>query len=276
MNPLVSVVIPTYNRPGPLCELIECLFRQTHKNIEIIIVNDNGEKVDFIKELYPELKILILDMSSNVKHVTARNAGVSAASGTYIMLCDDDDLVVPTHITTMLSEISEFEMVYSDVEIVEFITEGRTRIPAKRSLFAYEYDLEAMRSFSTFIPSGCLYLRDIHTKIGMFDENVYHYWDWDFFLRVSDKFRIKRVPVAGTLYAFASGGDNLSEGLSSMEPYLNQLSKKHDLGKLPTRNFFLLLEEPKVKERRSESNIIWDGQPVVSRWSLVEEGGTGL
>ena len=275
MNPLISVVIPTYNRLGPLCELVESLFRQTYKNIEVIVVNDNGEKVDFIKDLYPELKIRILDMSSNVKHVAARNAGVSAAAGTYIMLCDDDDLVVPTHISTMLNAISEFDMVYSDAEIVEFITEGRTRVPVRRSLFAYEYDLEAMRSFSTFVPSGCLYLKGIHNKIGMFDENVYHYWDWDFFLRVSENFRIKRVPVAGTLYAFASGGDNLSDGLSNMEPYLDQLSEKHGLGKLPTKNFFLLLEEPKVKERRSDSTIIWDGQPVVSRWSLIQEEGVG-
>ena len=122
MNPLISVVIPTYNRLGPLCELVESLFRQTYKNIEVIVVNDNGEKVDFIKDLYPELKIRILDMSSNVKHVAARNAGVSAAAGTYIMLCDDDDLVVPTHISTMLNEIAEFDLVYSDAEIVEFIT----------------------------------------------------------------------------------------------------------------------------------------------------------
>ena len=69
--------------------------------------------------------------------------------------CDDDDLVVPTHISTMLNEIS-----------------------AGSYLFVYEYNLEAMRSFSTFVPSGCLYLRGIHNKIGMFGGNVYHDWDW--------------------------------------------------------------------------------------------------
>ena len=51
----------------------------------------------------------------------------------------------------MLNEIYEFDMVYSDAEIVEFISEGRTRVPARSSLFVYEYDLEAMRSFSTFV-----------------------------------------------------------------------------------------------------------------------------
>jgi glycosyltransferase involved in cell wall biosynthesis len=265
MNPLVSVIIPTYNRPGPLCELVESLSRQTYTRIEVIIINDNGSNVDLVKELYPELNIIVINLEKNVKHVAARNIGLSYASGTFVMLCDDDDLIVPTHIDTMLLEIGEYDLVYSDVEIVEFITEGATRIPVKRSLFAYEYEPEAMKRFSTFVPSGCLYRRDLHDRIGSFDEEVFHYWDWDFFLRVSENHKVKRVPVAGTLYAFASSGDNLSGDLSDMEPFLDLLSAKHGLGKLPTKNFFLLLEDPEVKQREAASKTVWDGKPIVSR-----------
>jgi glycosyltransferase involved in cell wall biosynthesis len=275
MNPLVSVIIPTYNRPGPLCELLECLSRQTYTKLEIIVVNDYGSNVDFIKELYPELHIVLINTDSNIKHVAARNKGLSFATGSYIMLCDDDDFIVPTHIEVMLKEITDFDLGYSDVEIVDFISDGLTRIPTSRLLFAYEYDREAMRRFSTFVPSGCLYKREIHDKIGRFDEEVYHYWDWDFFLRVSAQHRVKRVPIAGTIYAFAASGDNLSGAHSSMEAYLELLCAKHHLGKLPTKNFFVLLEEPEVKQRRADSVIVWDGEPVISRLALYGSEGLG-
>jgi glycosyltransferase involved in cell wall biosynthesis len=273
MKPLVSVIIPTYNRPGPLCELVECLTRQSCPAMEIIVINDNGSNPDFIQNLYPELNIRVVNMAANIKHVAARNVGLSFASGEYIMLCDDDDLIVPTHINTMLDEIEQgYDLVYSDVEIVEFRSEGATRIPLKRSLFAYEYDRQAMRKFSTFVPSGCLYRRILHERIGGFDEQVYHYWDWDFLLRVSENHLVKRVPVAGTLYSFASAGDNLSGAVTDMEPYLDRLCDKHGLGKLPTKNFFLLLEEPEVKQREASSEIVWDGQPIVSRWACCDSG----
>ncbi|REE80138.1 glycosyltransferase involved in cell wall biosynthesis [Paenibacillus taihuensis] len=270
MKPLISVIIPTYNRPGALCELLECLYRQTYKHLEIIIINDNGENIDFVSSLYSELNILIIDLKENVKHVVARNEGIRRSSGDYILLCDDDDLLVPKHVETMLEQIAGVDLVYSDAEIVEYETVGKTRIPVNRLLFAYDSDREAMRSFSTFVASGSLYRKAIHDQIGLFDEEVYHYWDWDFYLRVSENYPVKRVPIAGTLYSFAtSGGDNLSGSLSDMEPFLKLLSDKHDLGPLPTKNFFLLLEEPGVRNRQAVSKVVWDGEPTISRWANI-------
>jgi hypothetical protein len=103
--------------------------------------------------------------------------------------------------------------------------------------------------------------------IGTFDEDIYHYWDWDFFLRVSELYQVKRVPVVSVLYAFSpSTGDNLSAETDQMRPYLDKLSAKHDLGRLPTKNFYLLLEEEGVKKRLSRTEVIWDGAPIVSRY----------
>jgi hypothetical protein len=73
------------------------------------------------------------------------------------------------------------------------------------------------------------------------------------------------MPVAGVLYAFAQAGGNLSGDPEAMRPYLDLLSAKHSLGHLPTKNFFLLLEEPEVKAREAASQIVWDGQPFVPR-----------
>ncbi|SEN39102.1 Glycosyltransferase involved in cell wall bisynthesis [Mesobacillus persicus] len=264
-QPLISIVITTYNRLPLLAELVESLSRQTFRDFEVIIVNDCGENVDVVKTLYPELDINIIEMERNSKHVYARNKGVQHAKGEWIMLMDDDDLLVPTHIQRMVQESDEVDLLYSDVEIVQFKIKDHVRVAESRVLFAYELDLEAMKKFSTFVPSGCLYRRVLHDAIGFFDPYVHNYWDWDFFLRVSAQYRVKRVAAAGVLYDFSEFNDNQSKMLKSREFYLKRLCEKHDLGELPSKNFFLLLEEAEVRKRKAESEILWDGKSFNSR-----------
>ncbi|KAB8137559.1 glycosyltransferase family 2 protein [Gracilibacillus oryzae] len=268
----VSIIIPTYNRPIALAELLASLCQQTFQGFEVIIVNDAGEDISHIVELYPELRCKLIDLEKNSHHVRARNTAVSYVKSEWIMLIDDDDLILPTHLETMLHEAKEYDFVYSDVEIVNYRMEECARVPVSHRLFAYEFDLEAMRKFSTYVPSGSMYRASIHHEIGLFDEKMRNYWDWDFFLRVAKNFRIRRVPVAGVLYDFSETGNNQSRNTDRMRPYLDKLSEKHSLGYLPTKNFFLLLEEPDVKERESESERIWDGQMPHSRINTESKG----
>lgn len=271
--PLISVIIPTYNRPAALAELLEALSRQTHADFETIIVNDAGRPVDEIAALYPELRIKLTGTPDNSGHVVARMRGLELAEAPYVMLCDDDDLLLPGHMALMLENLQSgnYDLVYADAEIVELreTADGRSRVPvpSSRRLFAYRLDAEGMRSFSTFIPSGCLYRRSLHERIGPFDPSLHHYWDWDFMLRALAACRVGRVPVASVLYAFADEGGNQSGDLADMRPYLDRLSAKHTLGELPVKNFFLLLEEPGIRSRAADSVIVWDGAPVRSRWA---------
>jgi glycosyltransferase involved in cell wall biosynthesis len=266
-HPLLSIVIPTYNRALALSELLESIFQQNITNLEVIIVNDFGEDISFVQSLYPELAITVIEMESNQKHVKARNRGLEAARGEFIMLCDDDDLLVKGHIKRMLEEISDADLIYSDVEIFHYEIKDGSRHATERFVFAYEHDVAAMRKFSTFVSSGCLFRRSILEDLGQFDHELFHYWDWDFFLKAAALFRVKRIPVASALYAFSNAGDNMSSNLEDMRPYLDKLSAKHGLGQLPTKNFFLLLEEPEVVSRKAETEIVWDGKPIVSRLS---------
>lgn len=259
-TPLVSIIIPTYNRLSYLKELMEAFRKQTFQDFEVIIVNDCGENIDILKDLYKSLHIRILHLKENVKQVQARNEGVQLARGEWIMLMDDDDLIVPTHLERMVKEREGYDLLYSDVEIVDHEITEQGRRPKSRRLFAYHFNLEAMRKFSTFVPSGCLYRRALHDTVGYFDTNVHNYWDWDFFLRVAENHRIKRVPSAGVLYDFSESNDNQSKNLDARKFYLDRLCQKHNLGELPSENFFTLLTKPEIKEREAESEILWDGK----------------
>ncbi|WP_404405026.1 glycosyltransferase family 2 protein [Jeotgalibacillus malaysiensis] len=265
-NRSVSVVIPTYNRLPYLRELLTSLAAQTVQPDEVIIINDAGEPVGELLEEFQSLHISIEQLPENVLHVHARNRGVALATSDYMMLIDDDDWIVATHIETMLQEIEGYDLAYSDVEIVEYKIVNGSRVPVERMLFAYEYDLAEMKKFSTFIPSGCIYKRELHKHIGLFDPDMKNYWDWDFFLRVAEAGSVKRVPVAGVLYDFTPGGQNQSANLGSMRTYLDRLSLKHSLGFLPVKNFKLLLKEPEIILRQSSSQIVWNGEmPVISK-----------
>ncbi|MGN8646002.1 glycosyltransferase family 2 protein [Gracilibacillus sp. HCP3S3_G5_1] len=258
-KPNVSIIVTTYNRKVALAELLAALVDQTYQDFEVIIINDAGEKINDVVALYTDLTITLIDLPENCYHVYARNKGVEQANGELIMLMDDDDLPLPIHLETMVANIADADLVYSDVEIVNYQETDEKRIPIQHQLFAYHFDVNAMRKFSTYVPSGSIYRKTIHKEIGFFDESVRNYWDWDFFLRVAEKHRIKRVPIASVLYEFSDSGDNQSKKLDKMRYYLDRLSEKHQLGHLPTKNFYLLLEEPEIKDREAPSNRIWDG-----------------
>ncbi len=138
-------------------------------------------------------------------------------------------------------------------------------IDVPRCLFAYDTDPQAMRRFSSFVASCCVYRRMLHQTLGGFDEAVSHYWDWDFYLCVSQRYRVRKVPVASVLYAFDPDGCNLWANHHDMRQSLDRLCVKHRLGELPTCNFFQMLDEPAVRSRAVPSEIVWDGAPIGAR-----------
>ncbi|KKI89624.1 glycosyltransferase [Bacillus sp. SA1-12] len=268
----ISILIATYNRLIELAELLESICNQTVQPHEIIIVNDAGTSITPLVELYKELPIKSIELEENVKHVHARNIGVTYVTGDVIMLCDDDDYFTETHIEQVQKELEEAEFVYADAEIVSFEQRGTTRYPLTRRTFAYEYNLQEMRKFSTYIPSGSAYKKELHDQIGLFDSEVHNYWDWDFFLRAAQVCRVKRMPIASVIYAFSEAGTNQSADLNDRRKhFLRKLCDKHQLGDLPIKNFFVLLEEAEMKQREAQTKLVWNGQPLRSRLAEQEE-----
>ena len=92
--PLVSVIIPFYERVDWLKEAIESVLAQTYKNIEILVVNDGSkENVDSLLEEYGN-KIKYI-YKKNGGPATARNLGIEKSTGDYIAFLDSDDLWLP-------------------------------------------------------------------------------------------------------------------------------------------------------------------------------------
>ena len=93
--PLVSIISVNFNQPKVTGEFLNSLKYITYKNIEIIIV-DNGssdDSVGFIKENYPEIKLVISE--ENLGFAGGNNLGIRAAKGELFMFLNNDTEVDP-------------------------------------------------------------------------------------------------------------------------------------------------------------------------------------
>ncbi|BAU10250.1 glycosyl transferase, group 2 family protein [Leptolyngbya sp. NIES-3755] len=96
MNPCVSVVIPTYNRPDLVKRAVKSALQQTLKEIEVIVVTD-GPDPTTVTELsrIDDTRLRVLSLSKRRGAPVARNTGIEAAQGEWIALLDDDDEWMP-------------------------------------------------------------------------------------------------------------------------------------------------------------------------------------
>lgn len=111
-NTLVSVVIPFRNRIDLTCEAINSVLEQTHKNLEIILIDDGStDSLEPLSKFKNDSKVRLISItSSGAAH--ARNVGLSIANGIYVAFLDSDDLFLPNKISEQLRflEKNEFDI----------------------------------------------------------------------------------------------------------------------------------------------------------------------
>lgn len=117
---LISVVITTYNRPELIVEAINSVLNQTYQKFEIIIVDDaSTEEYPNLTKLSPKIKYYKLEKNSGPGK--ARNFGMDKASGKYITILDDDDILLPLHLhlgVQFLDIHKEYHGVYFDCQSI--------------------------------------------------------------------------------------------------------------------------------------------------------------
>jgi glycosyltransferase involved in cell wall biosynthesis len=92
-EPLVSVIIPTYNRVSLLCEAIESVRRQTYRSWELIVVVDGStDETDGVLAGIADARLRVVRLDHCGQPGRVRNAGLAEARGAYVAFLDDDDL----------------------------------------------------------------------------------------------------------------------------------------------------------------------------------------
>lgn len=183
MKPFVSVVIPCYNQGQFLSGTIDSVIGQTYNNWECIIVNDgssdNSEEIalEYIKK---DTRISYLSQK-NQGPSAARNHGIQASHGEYILPLDADDLISPTYIDKAISyfaEHPETKLVYCRAEKFGLVNE-------EWNLPAYNYD--SLKWENSIFNAAIYKKKDYDLIDGGYNEQLRKgYEDWDFFLSLLD------------------------------------------------------------------------------------------
>ena len=185
---LVSVVIPTYDRADLVCAAVESALAQTHREIEVLVVDDGS--IDRTRETVERLR----EQDRRVRYLrqehagpgAARNLGIRNARGELIAFLDSDDSWYPDYLARQIEKLRarpEAALVFCDAK-VEGARAGReTRFRAKS--FGGDASLGVMveNNFAMAIPTTVI-RRRVLEEVGLFDETLPCVEDWDLWIRV--------------------------------------------------------------------------------------------
>jgi glycosyltransferase involved in cell wall biosynthesis len=170
---LVSVIIPCYNVSQYIGECIESVYNQTHKNLEVICVDNNStdktiETIQLLQLKYPSLVIL---NEPKEGANAARNCGLKIASGNWIQFLDADDLLFENKIENQLKLISKFENKNLGYVASAYIKRNINKIETKICTLDSEKYTAAFLNKSGNTCSN-LWNKKIVLNVGMWNENI--------------------------------------------------------------------------------------------------------
>jgi GT2 family glycosyltransferase len=189
IEPLVSIIIITWNRKADILETVHSVYDQSYRNFEVIVV-DNGSTdgtASALRQKYPGVSVIELSQNQGV---TARNLGVKAAHGEVVFCLDSDaslDCYALRNIVRRLEQTPEIGVINSK------IANASTREPDQNAGWAYGEKQRAKINQEffchNFSEGGCAIRRNVFERTGLF-------WEKLFFGREGEEFSL-RVLDAG-------------------------------------------------------------------------------
>ncbi len=185
-KPLVSVVVPAFNRAAAIGDCLRSVQVQTYQNWEVIVVDDGS--VDGTAEVVTQLgakdsRIRLLRQDHNRGAQAARNAGIRAARGEWIAFLDSDDLFLPCSLERRLEVAirERVSVVHSACNIVE--ADGRMKPYGIPSMAGQAYRTLLQREGPVF-PGLFVSKRALET-IDYLDERIVAFQEWDTAIRLA-------------------------------------------------------------------------------------------
>ena len=189
-EPLVSVIIPTYNRGRLILDSINSVLNQTYKNIELIVVDDcSTDDTEKTVKSIDDSRIKYIKLEKNSGACVARNKGIEISRGEFIAFNDSDDLWLPEKINSQLDFLYE-----NNAEISFCKMECRT--PANNFIHNFpNIEFDRKISYKDLLKYNSASTQTIFGKSEcfrnvMFDTRMPRLQDWDEVLRLSQKYRI--------------------------------------------------------------------------------------
>ncbi|MBD0346999.1 MAG: glycosyltransferase [Coleofasciculus sp. Co-bin14] len=216
--PTISVIIPAYNAERTILETIASVQKQTFSDFELIVINDGS--TDRTLELLNTIQDTRLKVFSysNGGLPTARNRGISHATGEFITFLDADDLWTPDKLELQLAALQQHPEAGVAYSWTHYMNEKGESFHAGKPVL-YEGNVYANLLIENFLDSGSnpLIRRQAIESVGEFDPTLKSCEDWEYWLRLAARWHFVVVPKPQILYRQTSGA--MSSQIEVMEKY---------------------------------------------------------
>ncbi len=201
-NPLVSIIVRTKDRPKLLRRALQSICVQTYRPIEVVLVNDGGCELDMdeLRGILGDVTMNYIRLEKNTGRAHAGNVGIENANGKYIGFLDDDDELYPEHVETIISflEQSDYEVAYTDIEMVvqEFAPEEGKMVDTNKTIFSKDFSYNDLLVINYIPFNSIIFSKHALDAAGRLDESFELYEDWDFLIRIGQKYpfyHIKKI-----------------------------------------------------------------------------------
>lgn len=196
-NPLVSVVIPTFNRAGTIRRAVLSVLNQSYHNLELIVVDDASTDctADVLAEIEdPRMKVICHKKNKGV--AGALNTGARAAKADFIAFQDSDDEWLDAKLTEQMEHFLATDAACVCIYCIKIVygrdnafTRGRRRtmcVPGPDAELV-EGDLRQVLWRNNIISNQTIICKaEAYRSVGGFDEKLYNSVDWDFAIRLSE------------------------------------------------------------------------------------------
>lgn len=231
---MVSVVIPCYNQGAYIQEAIDSVKAQTYADWEIIIVDDGSDDEATLHKL-KDLKSVGFNIieTRNSGVSAARNKGIAASTGEFILPLDADDKIAPKYLEEAIKTMHqkhEVKLVYCDCEYFG-AKNGLSSLPS--------FSMKGMLYENLIFNAAVLRKAEV-LKTGGYDETFLTGWeDWEFWLRyIKSEDEVFKLPDTYFFYRIKEDSRNNSLKDDRLAFCEQQLFKKH--GDL----YFTVLQKP--------------------------------
>ena len=232
MAPLVSVIIPTYNRAALVAEALASVKAQTYRDYEIVVVDDGG--TDGTWEVLSgcrEIRVLRHPHRRGVS--AARNTGINAARGQWLAFLDSDDLWLPDKLARQMAYLTTRPSLCLGQTDETWVRRGvRVNKPLSHRKVAGWIFLPSL-SRCMVSPSAAMVHRRLFQDHGAFDETLPAAEDYDLWLRLTWRYEVGLVDEP---LVIKRGG------------HPDQLSGQWGLDRFRIRALVKLLAEPDLPE----------------------------
>ena len=225
-KPLISIIIPAYNRAHLISKTLDSILAQTYQNWECIVVDDGSQDgTENVVKRYCNTDKRFRFYHRPQNHLSggngARNFGFEKSTGEYIQWFDSDDLMMPEMLGQKLNEIVRTNCDCVVTRGGELIDEVALTYNLKWELFETETSaLEHIKGNLVFGTNGPLFKKSYLNNKKLFDEELRIRQEWEFFSRLL-MIGLDFCIVNEVLYLYRNEQDGIRKNISK-EKFLCQ------------------------------------------------------